>query len=827
MAATFDDGHSPGTEADDLLDGLADTRQDASKSISFISRDMKDMVQKIQDLRHLGVENNGLPLPKICVVGDQSTGKSSLIESMSEIKAPRSAGCCTRCPLEINLSESKDSSSSWTCHVLLTRRYVFCPEARMGKISLAATKKKPLGPWIEQDPEEYHFITLTDKNKLADAIKWAQLATLNPGSSHTDFIPGQNSETDENHREVKFSPNVVRLDISGPKFPNLSFYDLPGVINVAEVEEERYLVSLVENLVIEYIKADNCIVILTLPMTDDATNSSAARIIREVKGAKERTVGVLTKPDRVQTGESNEEWIQILRGDKFSVGHGYFVVKNNPDPLVEHSKARAEESEFFSRGLWADELAGFRERFGTTNLQTALSKLLLEQIRGSLPTIFEQLRKRNDNVEEELSKLPDPPSTNLPYLMGQRLTDFSQLLVNQIDGGSSEYPFQKHWSQLAADFQSALISSRPAMLVTTEGDRIPLTKAAERKSRGFIDDGEDSDVEIINAPTSQARTATTPAKRKVNGGSMPASKRRRVAETITFLTEHFALYKTPAMAFDLANIREINRDTYVAGIPGLVNPKAIEKMNRMSVQHWDGPMREFLATTHKMLQSVLLEQLGEVFGHYKQTALYSELKRIIVAFLDQAHSDHCSHADENYHIEHSKPFTMATASLERAHEQYLEALKARRRTGRVHLFLDLQRSLNDEEAWEDDQKRAAAAKITDADIGPDDFSKEVEIMATIRGYYDIASARFVDSICQMTHTKLFFRCRHDLISTIERELGLLENDASEKLAILMTENPERQRRRLHLVKEKERLGKAMESLSTEKQEPRDESGLFF
>jgi len=40
------------------------------------------------------VEDLDLPHPKIVVVGDQSTGKSSLIEGMSEIKVLRSAGTC-------------------------------------------------------------------------------------------------------------------------------------------------------------------------------------------------------------------------------------------------------------------------------------------------------------------------------------------------------------------------------------------------------------------------------------------------------------------------------------------------------------------------------------------------------------------------------------------------------------------------------------------------------------------------------------------------------------------------------------------------------------
>lgn len=69
---------------------------------------------------------------------------------------------------------------------------------------------------------------------------------------------------------------------------------LPGVINQAEVAEEEHLVTLVRNLVRNYIKDESCINLLAMPMTDDAANSTASKLVQEA-AAQARTVGVLTK----------------------------------------------------------------------------------------------------------------------------------------------------------------------------------------------------------------------------------------------------------------------------------------------------------------------------------------------------------------------------------------------------------------------------------------------------------------------------------------------------------------------------------------------------
>lgn len=67
-----------------------------SDSLDRLGRGVKPLLEAINDLRRQGVEDLIPPLPKVVVVGDQSTGKSSLIEAISEIKVPRDVGTCTR-----------------------------------------------------------------------------------------------------------------------------------------------------------------------------------------------------------------------------------------------------------------------------------------------------------------------------------------------------------------------------------------------------------------------------------------------------------------------------------------------------------------------------------------------------------------------------------------------------------------------------------------------------------------------------------------------------------------------------------------------------------
>nr|GEZ29123.1 dynamin-related protein 4C-like [Tanacetum cinerariifolium] len=74
-------------------------------------RPILDVVDK---LRRLNVTQEGIPLPTIVVVGDQSSGKSSVLESLAGISLPRGQGICTRVPLVMRLQHHEEDVPKFT-----------------------------------------------------------------------------------------------------------------------------------------------------------------------------------------------------------------------------------------------------------------------------------------------------------------------------------------------------------------------------------------------------------------------------------------------------------------------------------------------------------------------------------------------------------------------------------------------------------------------------------------------------------------------------------------------------------------------------------------
>ena len=163
-----------------------------------------------------------LDLPQIAVIGAQSAGKSSLIESISGVTLPRASGTCTRfeilcyselpsvlnpsrCPTECRLSKS---DGEWKCTVSLR--------------IITDSSGQPLG----QAHNEMFGDIITDRSEVEDRIRRAQRAILNPQKPAHTFLEHNDRLTTVD--SLSFSHNSVVLQISGPDVADLSFCDLPG-----------------------------------------------------------------------------------------------------------------------------------------------------------------------------------------------------------------------------------------------------------------------------------------------------------------------------------------------------------------------------------------------------------------------------------------------------------------------------------------------------------------------------------------------------------------------------------------------------------------------
>ena len=68
------------------------------------SRGLLLAIDKMRELLH----GEKVTLPEIVVVGDQSVGKSSVLEAISGIQLPRAQNICTRCPLELRMKTAQN-----------------------------------------------------------------------------------------------------------------------------------------------------------------------------------------------------------------------------------------------------------------------------------------------------------------------------------------------------------------------------------------------------------------------------------------------------------------------------------------------------------------------------------------------------------------------------------------------------------------------------------------------------------------------------------------------------------------------------------------------
>ncbi|KZT22318.1 hypothetical protein NEOLEDRAFT_1171464 [Neolentinus lepideus HHB14362 ss-1] len=401
-------------------------------------RRLLDLINRLQST---GVGND-IDLPEIAVIGSQSVGKSSLIESISGITLPRSSGTCTRCPTVCKLTLSKEP---WRCKVSLHF------ETDEHGQRLGQARNVPFGDIIR------------DKALVEERIRRAQRAVLNPGVIARNFL--DDDEAAAVPPQLAFTSNSIHLQISGPDLADLSFVDLPGLIASVSQDGDVRDIDLVKELVNQYIRKPSCLILLTVTCEVDFETQGAYQLAKAADPEKKRIIGVLTKPDRIPIDDEGN-WLGFIRNERDRLDNGWFCVKlPNSKALstgISWEQARNEEDQFFSyTPPWSTLGSLEQKQLRTRNLTARLSDLLAQLISRQLPKIQDQLQSQLRVTEDALRGLPVAPSADPVAEVVHMTSDFMRRLARETQGIPREEGLLQRIRPEHDTFKRAILATAP------------------------------------------------------------------------------------------------------------------------------------------------------------------------------------------------------------------------------------------------------------------------------------------------------------------------------------------------------------------------------
>ena len=682
-----------------------------TKETPMSSEVLQKMMRCIQQSSHLDLPTAS-DLPKIYAVGDQSTGKSSVIEALSGIKLPRGEDTCTRCPIEINLMKNELNKNggediTWTCKIYLVKEFSPIKDYNLAKrpkpeSESTNSKKAKFWPWVPRQRDIEHFASTHNKSEVCDLVERAQMAILSPGRPSTEFQP-RTTDTlwHRDNRQVPpidFSPNIIRLKISGPKYYNLSFFDLPGVISIETSAKKDYLPDLVEALVRHHISNKNSVVLLTLPMDQDLKVEKAMKLVRDENAVK-RTLGVFTKPDRIKPQSKRLEMLRDSSSNAFTLGHGYHAVMLKTDTVTTSTSTQSlHEEAFFQCDDWNKVDAAEK---GVENLAVKLEKLLQANFERNLP---ELTKKLNALVVEANAHLDEPPDVELPSILRALLAELKHGLLALFKIGSADTNgFRSEWGRLADDFKSVLESGPALDLVTPAPTRSKTRQADTAKGNAA------------------SRSPLTPRKRlKASGDSSEDSLSATRPTKKSKTTKRISNYAYASKSFNLEQVRTTNKNLYDGACPDDIAPRAVDELNRESVAHWDAPAEELVKLTGEMIGEKILQSTKDVFHKYSHTPLYRKSQKEVRKLLNAIVLEQQQRAQYLCHIELNCPQTRDHERFSIEEEHALEFLKDERAS-----LLEA----DEVPVKEPTRKGGKTARKGVKDELHDEYSLEVKIMA--------------------------------------------------------------------------------------------------
>lgn len=319
-----------------------------AESDATLFSNMKSIMSLVDRLRDFKLDNY-ISLPRITVLGEQSAGKSSILEAVVGMNfLPRGSGVVTRRPLELRLKKVN----------VPVPYFIFARDFPNKKI----TSQEEVCKTIEQ---------LTDK--VAGTEK---------------FI----------------SAEPIVLEVYSPTVPDLSLVDLPGITRIPIGKQPANIEEITKGLIRQYCDSPDSLILCVIPANIDITTSDALLFARQLDPSGSRTLGVLTKIDLMDEGV---DCVKVLTNQEVQLTHGFVGIKGRNQREVNERKTvkdaiQAELNYFYRHPVYSTLPS---ELLGTSSLIGRVSKILYEMVQTALPRIQREILERKKKAKDAMDNL--------------------------------------------------------------------------------------------------------------------------------------------------------------------------------------------------------------------------------------------------------------------------------------------------------------------------------------------------------------------------------------------------------------------------------------